>query len=170
MESDSGHSYGEGAADSRSDNESADVGSDEDTATSVSEYTYMYEDDNGDNISSRRPQIHGPRYFHDDVSELFGGSYYTYRIERAKLHRIPAIPYRDAGWVVGNEVGKRGFDDETIISGFLSKLSFEYLNEIGWKVSTRCFIHGVRLFIGVEVSLRYCFVLSRLAKAFSILL
>jgi hypothetical protein len=161
MESNRGHSYEEDTTDSSCDDESADTDSDN-TTTSLSERS--------DQIERKVSSNYGLRCFHDDVRELFGGSYYTYRIERAKLHRIPAIPYKDAGWVVGNEVGKRGFDDETIISGFLSKLSFEYLNEIGWKVSTRCFIHGVRLFIRVDVSLRYSFVLSRLAKAFSILL
>jgi hypothetical protein len=135
MESDSGYSDEEDAAASHSDDESAD----DDTATSISEYTWNQEND------YERRQIDSPRYFHDDVSELFGGSYYTYRIERAKPHRIPAIPYRNAGWVVGNEVGKRGFADETIISGFLAKLSFEHLNEFD---RVRDLIHdGVRFFI-----------------------
>jgi hypothetical protein len=138
MESDSGgHSYEEGAADSSCDDESDDTASDN-TTTSVSEYSDQSERD----VSSN----YGPRCFHDDVRELFGGSYYTYRIERAKLNRVPAIPYRDAGWVVGNEVGKYGFADETIISGFLAKLSFECLNKIGWSVSTRGFICGVPFF------------------------
>jgi hypothetical protein len=134
MESNIRHSHEEDTTDSSCDDESADTDSDN-TTTSLSERS--------DQIERKFTKVtssYGPRCFHDDVRELFGGSYYTYRIERAKRHRDPAIPYRDAGWVVGNEAGKCGFADETIISGFLAKLSFECLNKIDSRVSTRGFI------------------------------
>jgi hypothetical protein len=141
MESDRGDSDEEGAADSHYDDGSVDADSDN-TKTSISEYSCVSDRDVSSNYGT----------FHDDVRELFGGSYYTYRFEKTKPRRVPTILYKEAGWVVGNEVGKRGFGDETIISGFLAKLSFECLNKIGWSVSTRGFIHDVRLFLRADVS------------------
>jgi hypothetical protein len=151
MESNGRHSYEEDTTDTSScDDESADTDSDN-TTTSLSERS--------DQIRRDASSNYGPRCFHDDVRELFGGSYYTYRIERARHRRVPAIPYADAGWVVGNEVGKCGFADETIISGFLAKLSFECLNKIGWSVSTRGFIRGVCLFLALTslIAVLFCF-------------
>jgi hypothetical protein len=150
MESNRGHSYEEDTTDSSCDDESADTDSDN-TTTSLSERS--------DQIERKVSSNYGLRCFHDDVRELFGGSYYTYRIERTRRRRDPAIPYRDAGWVVGNEAGKWGFADETIISRFLAKLSFECLNKIGCRVSTRGFIRGVRLFLALTslIQVLFCF-------------